>query len=235
MRSIYGVAPGEVFWTAPSDVGWAAALDLFMLCAIRSHMSWGRRGSYLAPDRSSLAKVAGRWDIPDVCSVFGNGAVRREPAHTGDVEKGSFAPLSRGPPEPVDILLRLPIGREIGCHHVAVRISQRVDQSGEAVRILRGEPAGGQGVDDLGKLRRGGYGARHVEPRSAPLGDVFGKQAEDENIFVTDMVANFDICAVEGSYGQGAVQRQLHVSRSRGLHSRSRDLFRKVGRWDDQF
>src|SRR5271166_3614196 len=70
---------------------------------------------------------------------------------------------------------------------------------------------------------------------SAPLRDLLGAQTKDEDVLVTDMLADLDIGAVECPDRQGAVQRQLHVAGSGSLHSGGRDLLREVGRWDNQF
>ena len=45
-------------------------------------------------------------------------------------------------------------------------------------------------------------------------------QPEYEGIFRPDFIQNFHVGPIEGSNGKGSVQRQLHISRSRGLFAR---------------
>ena len=48
-----------------------------------------------------------------------------------------------------------------------------------------------------------------------------------------DRVADLDVGAIEGADGQGAVERELHVARARGLHPGGADLLGEVARRDD--
>src|SRR4029453_598338 len=67
----------------------------------------------------------------------------------------------------------------------------------------------------------------------APGDDLFGSQAEDENVLGADGIANLDVRAVERADGQRTVQRQLHVARAGRFHAGGRDLLRQVrGRHD---
>ena len=54
------------------------------------------------------------------------------------------------------------------------------------MRIAGEKPPSAIASTTCGKLRRGGNGVGRVEPRAAPLGDLFGAQTEDENIFAAD-------------------------------------------------
>ena len=49
------------------------------------------------------------------------------------------------------------------------------------------------------------------------------------------MIANFDVGAVEGADGDGAVQRELHVAGAGGLHAGGRYLLGEVGGADQAF
>ena len=69
----------------------------------------------------------------------------------------------------------------------------------------------------------------------AALHDLVRPHAEDEDVFVADMIANLDIGAVERADGQRAVERQLHVAGARGLHAGRRDLFGEVAGRHDLF
>ena len=59
-------------------------------------------------------------NIPNLPGVLGDGAIGGEPTHTGDVQQSGFAPALRRLPELVDFSLRVAVGLEIRCHHVAV-------------------------------------------------------------------------------------------------------------------
>ena len=62
-----------------------------------------------------------------------------------------------------------------------------------------------------------------------PLLDLFGGEAEDEDVLGADMIADLDVGAVEGADGEGAVQRQLHVAGAGCFHAGGRDLLGEIG------
>ena len=102
-------------------------------------------------------------------------------------------------------------------------------QPSEAPRIIGREDARLDGLERAGELRRAGNSICRVAPLAAVPRDLFGMQAEDEDIVGSDPVADLDIGAVEGSDRQGTIQRQLHVAGPRSFHPGSRDLLREIG------
>ena len=60
--------------------------------------------------------------------------------------------------------------------------------------------------------------------------DLVGGQAEDEDVVGSDVLADFDVGAVERADRERAVERELHVAGAGGFHAGGRDLLGKVGR-----
>ena len=60
-----------------------------------------------------------------------------------------------------------------------------------------------------------------------------GGEPEQEEVFRTDLLPNFDIRSVQRADRKGAVQGKLHVSRAGGLCARKGDLLGEIGSRDD--
>src|SRR5690242_5043380 len=105
-------------------------------------------------------------------------------------------------------------------------------QPQEAVRLVWRENAGVDRGKSLAEFGTCGDRRARVEALTAALLDLIGLQAEDEDVLVSDMVADFDIGAVERADGKRAIERKLHVAGARSLHARGRDLLREVRRRD---
>ena len=58
-------------------------------------------------------------------------------------------------------------------------------------------------------------------------------QAEDEDVLRADLIADFDIGAIQRPDGKRAVQRELHIAGTGGFFSRGRDLFAEIGGRND--
>src|SRR6202044_2736503 len=57
--------------------------------------------------------------------------------------------------------------------------------------------------------------------------------AEDRDVLGADMVADFNIGAVQRADGQRAVERELHVAGAGGFHAGGRNLLGQVGGGND--
>ena len=77
--------------------------------------------------------------------------------------------------------------------------------------------------------------ARVSRPARLPGVHLGGGEAEDEDVLGADMLAHFDIGAVERADGQRAIERELHVAGAGRFHAGCRDLLGQVGGGDDGF
>ena len=62
----------------------------------------------------------------------------------------------------------------------------------------------------------------------------FGVQAEQKNVFSADSIANFNVGTVFSTYGQRAVQSELHVAGAGRFGARSGYLLGQVGGGNDE-
>ena len=67
---------------------------------------------------------------------------------------------------------------------------------------------------------------------TAAVGDLFGRQAEQEEVFLARLLGHLDRRAVARADGQGAVHHELHVARAAGLVAGGRDLVGDVAGGD---
>src|SRR5262249_26220206 len=81
--------------------------------------------------------------------------------------------------------------------------------------------------------RRAADDVGRIQPLLAADHDVAGFHAEDRDVLGADVVADFDIGAVERADGHRAVQRELHVAGAGGLHAGGGDLLGEIGGGDD--
>jgi len=113
-------------------------------------------------------------------------------------------------------------------------IEQVIDHRPEDVAIPLGEETGVDQVDHFTQVRvRFVVGAGSVTQAPDFL-DLGGSHSEQEEVLVADLLANFDVGAVERADGQRAVHLELHVARPRGLLAGKRDLFGQVGSRKDE-
>ena len=104
-----------------------------------------------------------------------------------------------------------------------------VDQAGISVAVVGGEYAGSNRRQCLGKLPRTLDNGAGIVTIAAQAGDLIGPETEDDDIVLADIVAHFDIGAIERADRQRAVEAELHVAGARGFHAGRRDLLGKVG------
>ena len=73
--------------------------------------------------------------------------------------------------------------------------------------LLGGVDAGFDRCNHIRKLGRRSNGRTRIQAAPAMFFHFIGFQAEDKDVFVADLFANFNIGAVKGPDGQSAVQR----------------------------
>ena len=171
--------------------------------------------------------------MPDVFGVFADGAVAGELAGGGDVHQGGFVPGVLVAVEGLDAILGLDVVGQVFEEHVVVVVVEEVLEEGLE------DPGGHEGEDvaadhveralDLGVALVDGLGV----VGGAELGDFFGFEAEDDDVVVADFLGDFDVCAVEGAEGDGAVEHEFHVAGAGGLGAGEGDLLGDVGGGDD--
>ncbi len=105
----------------------------------------------------------------------------------------------------------------------------------EASEVVRRKGAGCDGVERRGEHGRGRGRVAAGEAGAASFDHLLGAHAEDEDIVGADVIADFDIGAVERADGERTVERELHVAGARGFHAGGRYLLRQVGGRDDRF
>ncbi len=107
-------------------------------------------------------------------------------------------------------------------------MAQRVRDRGKPAGIVRRELAGFDRADRARQPRRAGDHVGGVQPLRAPLHHFERIHAEDRDVLRADMVADFDIGAVERADRQRAVQRELHVAGAGGFHTRGGNLLGQI-------
>ena len=168
--------------------------------------------------------------MPDVFGVFEDGAVAGEFADAGGIEHGHFAPARLVFEGLGHLVLRLAIRFEVGEAEEGVVVEEVVAQGSEHIGpFARSEVVGAEPVDDGGE-----FGISFVEfPRVVSVLDEFGHLfdgvAEDENIVVADLFADFDIGAVERADGDGSVEGEFHVAGAGGFFAGRGDLLGEIG------
>ena len=75
---------------------------------------------------------------------------------------------------------------------------------------------------------------RGVSAARIVIHNLFGAQAKDDAVIVSDRLADLDIRAVERAERDGAVHHELHIARAGCLLRRRRDLLADVRRGVDQ-
>ncbi len=191
-------------------------------------------GFWVPLGRVLLLDVVGV-EVPDVFGVLGDGTVGGEFACGGDVHQGGDVPCLVVAVEGFNAVLCSDVVREVLEEHVVVVEVEEVFEDGL-------EDAGGHQAEDVA--------ADHVEC-ALDLGvglvdglgvvggaegyDFFGLEAEDEAVVFAGFFGDFNIGAVEGADGEGAVEHQLHVAGAGGFHTCEGDLLGDVGCRDDLF
>jgi hypothetical protein len=64
---------------------------------------------------------------------------------------------------------------------------------------------------------------------------IFDLLTKDETVFIADGIGNFDIGAIIGANGQGAVHHEFHIAGAGRFHANRRNLFRQISRRENQF
>ena len=84
-------------------------------------------------------------------------------------------------------------------------------------------------VDDLAQVGVGFVIGAGIVARGFFLLDLLRGEAEEEEVVGADLLADFDVGAVEGADGERAVHGELHVAGAGGFHAGERDLLGEVG------
>ncbi len=134
-----------------------------------------------------------RCNMPDIVAVFANRAVTGEFAAAGDVEDRHFGPSLRVVPRLVDFALSAEIVGVIGKEHVFVVAQKRVDDRAEQGRVAIGEVSTGNLVDHLVQFGIALIFAPGVIAFNAAAFDLLGGEAEEEEVFGADFLADFDV------------------------------------------
>src|SRR5690606_14213013 len=117
---------------------------------------------------------------------------------------------------------------EVGHQHILVLEDQIIDQGVEKGGIFRAEITGPEKFDDGHEARILIDVFQRIVTGRALGHDLLGGQAEQEEILGSHLFADFDVGAVEGAYGQGTVDRELHVTRAAGLFAGGGNLLGQV-------
>ena len=148
-------------------------------------------------------------------SIRQNRPTRREPTNLGRIQHARAPPGPRIVPASANLPLRLGIVIEVGGDEKVVVIRERIHQVLETVRFVGREQTRPNRIKRPMQRHR----TRDRLPRVAALGTALcrlrGGQPEDEDIVLTDAVADLDVGAVQRADGQRAIQRQLSVARAR--------------------
>ncbi len=157
-----------------------------------------------------------RPNVPDVARVLQNGAVAGKLADAGNIQDCLAPPGFLIQILPIDQLLRLHVGREVGDMEIAVAaMDQFVEDPAEQAVLVRAEAVGGQSVHHLAHRRIAIVTlARVIRSLHLHLVNLFCPQPEDVDVVFAHLFGNLDIGAVVGADGQRAVHRQLHVARA---------------------
>ena len=99
-------------------------------------------------------------------------------------------------------------------------------------------PADGAVDEGIHEAADVGVAAVHLPRRVAAVDvvihDFISPQAEDDAVFVADLLVDFDVGPVQGPQGDGPVHHELHVARPRRFLAGCRNLFAHVGCREDE-
>jgi len=116
-------------------------------------------------------------------------------------------------PQGTDLLLAVRISLVIGQHQEWIFVQQAVEKRTEEILVA---PCEGARSDEVKHFPQGGiFLGDFLRTVSAELQfpDLFHRQPKQEEVLCADFLADFH--AVEGTNGDGAVERKLHVCRCR--------------------
>src|SRR5271155_431386 len=111
--------------------------------------------------------------VPNLGRVFGDRAIRREPARIRRIYDAGAQPGLAVAPGGVDFHLHRPVGVEVGAHHEIIVMRQRFDEALIPAAIVRGKYARADSVERFAQDRRGGNACAGVDAAS-PRGLDFG-------------------------------------------------------------
>ena len=161
--------------------------------------------------------------------IFADGAVGREVADAGHVQDGLPGPVPPVQVSLADLLLAMDVAAVVGQEDEVVMVEQGVHQGPEQVRITLAKEAGGDLVQGFFEFRvRLVIIARAIAAR-AQVSHFGGREPEEEEVVGADLVPDFDVRAVQGADGKGAVHGEFHVAGAGGLEAGGRDLLGEVG------
>src|ERR1700739_2188060 len=173
--------------------------------------------------------------LPDIASIFGNGAVARESSRTRYIQNCFVRPLTRVCIQRPCGFLCLAIRGEVRQVHVEVAARQKsVAQRSENSRLIPAEMIRENEVQSRSCLRLIVVVPVRVVPPAAVL-HLLCREAEQEEILFTGFLGHFDGRAVTGPDRQGSIHHEFHIARSTRFVSGGRDLVRYIARGNQAF
>ena len=174
--------------------------------------------------------------MPDIVVVLGDGTVTAEHTGLSNVDNALLAPAQRVAGIVAQgLALAHHIGVEVGQRLEPILVDEFVVQALEVFLMTGGQHFGaGQEVDgaaDVGVALVPLGGA--VVARVIAVDDLVGRLAEDVDIVVADLLADFDVCAVHRAQGQRTVQHELHVAGAGGFLGCQGNLLGQVAGGDE--
>ena len=169
-----------------------------------------------------------RLDAPNVIGVLLNCPVTGEIAGLGNIDDARMTPLRMIPIALGDFLLSLAIGFEVLEDEVFIVLIE--EGRIEHAEVFATDGAVDESIHEAADV---GVAAVHLPRRVAAVDvvihDFISPQAEDDAVFVADLLVDFDVGPVQGPQGDGPVHHELHVARPRRFLAGCRNLFAHVG------
>ncbi|KAG5735828.1 hypothetical protein E4T56_gene6250, partial [Termitomyces sp. T112] len=132
-----------------------------------------------------------------IAGIFADRAIGREPADIGEVVNGRLAPARLVHPARIDTALGLGIGIEISGHQEPVAVIKARHQPLVAITVIGAEHPAGNGLDRLMQFAVALNDGAGVIASGARLVHLVGGHAEDDDVFVTHMILDLDIRAIQ--------------------------------------
>ena len=207
------------------EIGLAFEIFAFEACRIDQHLlgrrfaGKGRNGHppilFMAPDMASLSRFRAAYS-----AIVRSLENFPEPA-TFRMALRAHASASEYTVQP---LVRLEVGGQVRQMHVVVAMrQQRVAQRSEEAGFVAAEMVGEDQVQRGAGLRLVLVMPVRAVPAAA-VGDLIGRQAEEEEVLLAGFFGHFDRRAVARADRQRAVHHELHVAGAAGLVTGGRDL-----------
>jgi len=154
---------------------------------------------------------------PDVAAVFADAAVGGELAGARGVENRHARPALAVAIGTVHPLLAVGVGLVVGQHHVRIVMQQVADQPQELLAVAAGKITVADQVDHFAQLRLAVVELQRLIAGGATRLHLGRRQAEQEEVLRPDFLADLDVGAVHGAYGQRAIHLEFHVAGAGGF------------------